>query len=74
MQKTIYTDEHKNLIRKLRSSRLSLSLDQKTVAKLLKKSQSYISKVETGQRRIDIVQLKEFSKIYSKSLDYFIKE
>jgi hypothetical protein len=26
-----------------------------------------------GQRRIDIVQLKEFAEIYKKKLDFFIK-
>ena len=37
-------------------------------------TQSFISKIEAGQRRIDVVQLKEFAKIYKKSLDYFIKK
>ena len=73
MSKAIYTEEHKNLIRKLKSARLSTKLDQKTAAKRLNKSQSYISKMESGQRRIDLVQLKQIAEIYGKNIEYFIK-
>ncbi|HCS79001.1 TPA: hypothetical protein DIV55_04640 [Patescibacteria group bacterium] len=72
MSKAIYTEEHKNLIRKLKSARLSAKLDQKTAAKLLNKSQSYVSKMESGQRRVDIVQLKALADVYKKSIDYFL--
>lgn len=72
MSKTIYTKEHKNLITKLKSARLSSNLDQKTAAKRLNKSQSYISKMESGQRRIDLVQLKQIAEIYGKNIEYFI--
>ncbi|OGG20563.1 hypothetical protein A3D03_00905 [Candidatus Gottesmanbacteria bacterium RIFCSPHIGHO2_02_FULL_40_13] len=72
MSKAIYTKEHKHLIEKLKSARLSAKLDQKTAAKLLNKSQSYISKMESGQRRVDIVQLKSLADIYKKSIDYFL--
>ena len=73
MSKSIYTEEHKNLIKKLKSVRLSAKLDQKTAAKRLNKSQSYISKMESGQRRIDLVQLKQIAEIYGKNIEYFIK-
>ena len=33
-----------------------------------------ISKIEAGQRRIDVIQLKEFAKAYKKPLDYFLKK
>ena len=46
---------------------------QEDVAKLLGKTQSYVSKIEAGQRRVDIIQLKEFTKIYKKNLDFFVK-
>lgn len=73
MSKTIYSKEHKFLIEQLKNARIKAGLDQEKVAKLLSKTQSFISKVESGQRRIDIVQLKEFAKIYKKNLNYFIK-
>lgn len=32
-----------------------------------------LSKIESGQRRFDVLQLKEFAKLYKKTLDYFVK-
>ena len=73
MEKAIYSKDHKQAIEQLKKARFEAGLEQDEVAKLLGKSQSYVSKIETGQRRIDIIQLKEFAKIYKKSLDFFIQ-
>lgn len=72
MNKAIYSQEHKYLVEKLKQARLDAGLDQEQTAKLLGKTQSYVSKIESGQRRIDIVQLKTFAKIYKKSPNFFI--
>lgn len=73
MPKTIYSKEHKILVERLKKARKERGLDQMEVAELLGVSQSYISKMEAGQRRIDIVQLKRFAKIYRKKIEYFLK-
>ncbi len=73
MSKIIYSKDHKYLVEQLKKARIEKGLDQADVAKKLGKTQSYISKIESGQRRIDVIQLKEFAKIYKKKLDYFIK-
>lgn len=72
MSKTIYSKEHKFIVKQLKKAREEAGLSQSEVAKLLHKTQSYISKIESGQRKIDIVQLKEFAKIYRKDLNFFI--
>ena len=74
MKKTIYSKEHKYLVEQLKQARKETGLAQKEIAKLLDTTQSYISKIESGQYRIDVVQLKEFAKIYKKKLDFFIKK
>ena len=71
-KKTIYTKGHKDLVLNLIKAREGMGLRQEDVAKRLGKTQSYISKIEAGQRRIDIIQLKEFAKIYKKDLDSFL--
>lgn len=73
MSKTIYSKDHKFLVKQLKKARIKTGLDQASVAKLLGRTQSYVSKIESGQRRIDVVQLKKIANIYRKSLDYFIK-
>jgi len=74
MDKTIYTKDHKFIIEQLKKARIEAGFDQEKAAEILGKTQSFISKIEAGQRRIDVVQLKEFAKTYKKSLDYFIKK
>ncbi|MBU2540688.1 MAG: helix-turn-helix transcriptional regulator [Candidatus Omnitrophica bacterium] len=73
MDKTIYSEGHKALVNKLIKARKERGLRQEDVAKLLGRTQSYVSKIEAGQRRVDIIQLKEFAKIYKKSIDFFVK-
>ncbi len=72
MTKAIYSKEHKYLVGQLKKARQEAGLGQAEVAKLVGKTQSHVSKVEAGQRRIDIVALKEFARIYKKPIDYFI--
>lgn len=72
MDKTIFTKDHKYLVEQLKKARQEIDMDQKKVAELLGKTQSYISKIESGQRRIDVVQLKKLAKIYKKDITFFI--
>ena len=73
MPKTIYSKAHKYTIEQLKKARIAAKLDQQKAAKLLRKTQSYISKLESGQRRVDVVALREFARIYKKPISYFLK-
>lgn len=74
MTKSIFTDDHLYVIEKLKEARLDAGMNQEDVADMLGKTQSYLSKIEAGQRRIDIPQLREFSRLYKKDITYFIKD
>ena len=71
MAKTLYSKEYKRLVQRLKKARLECGLNQVAVGKLLKKEQTFVSKVEAGQYRIDAIQLSLFAKIYKKDLKYF---
>ena len=62
--KTIHSKEYNNFIAVLRAERKRLGLSQSDVAKLLKMKQSEISKVETNERRLDILEFKELLTVY----------
>jgi transcriptional regulator with XRE-family HTH domain len=73
MNKVIYSKEHKYITERLKKARAEAGLNQMTVARLLGRTQSYVSKVESGQRQVDIVELKLFARIYKKDLSYFLE-
>jgi len=72
MSKTIWTKEYAKFIKKLKLARLKAGLKQIEVAKKLKRPQSYISRVESGGYRLDIVEIKRFAKIYGKNVNELI--
>jgi len=73
MNKTIFTESHKYLVNQLIKARKQAMLRQQDAARKLSRTQSYISKIESGQRRIDTVQLKELAAVYKKKMRFFIK-
>ena len=73
MPKTIRTSEYKQVVERLKQARLDVSLTQKEVSEKINKPQSYVSKVEAGEQRVDIIELKVFADLYKKGLNYFVK-
>lgn len=72
MVKSIQTKEYAVFVGRLRKARLEAGLTQAQVAKRLKRPQSHVSNVESGQQRVDIIELKRFSKMYGKDIRYFL--
>ena len=72
MDKSIHSKEYKVVLERMRKARLEAGLTQVQVAKKLGHHQSYVSKIESGERRVDIVELNKFAKLYGKSMDYFL--
>lgn len=66
-------EKYKNIAKKLREARYESNLTQVEVAKKLKKPQSFISKIELGERRIDIAELSTIAIIYKKTLSFFVE-
>ncbi len=60
MQKTIYLVEYRTLLRLLRTARQEAGITQEQIARKLSATQSSIGKIERGERRIDIIELRAF--------------
>lgn len=73
MKKSIHTKEYAVFVERLKAARLEAGLTQTQVAKKIGRPQSHISNVESGQQRVDVVELKRFAKIYNKDINYFVK-
>ncbi len=72
MKKSIHTKDYAYFVERLRRARLESGLTQVQVAKKLRRPQSHISNVESGQQRVDVVELKRFASIYKKDINYFL--
>ncbi len=51
---------------------MEAGLTQVEVANRLKRPQSFVSKIESGERRVDAVELSELARVYRKPLDFFL--
>lgn len=73
MNSSAYSKDYKEIIERLKIARLESGLSQQEVADKLGKPQSYISKIESGERRLDVAEIKKFAIIYEKKVSFFIK-
>lgn len=73
MANNIYSDEYKKITEKLRGARIEAGFTQEQVAEKLGKPQSYVSKSEAGERRLDVTELKKFADLYKKEINHFLK-
>ena len=71
---SIYSSDYKAFLKRLRQARLDAGMTQADVAERLKRPQSFISKCESGERRVDVVELAKFAKIYNKNFTFFINK
>jgi transcriptional regulator with XRE-family HTH domain len=53
--KSIYDSAYTRFLKKLREAREAAGLSQQELAELLKRHQTYVSKVEKGQRALDLI-------------------
>ena len=63
---------YREFTKRLREARERAGLLQTEVAKRLGKPQSYVSKCESGERRVDVVELAAFAELYGASIESFV--
>jgi transcriptional regulator with XRE-family HTH domain len=61
-------------LKRLRQARMEIGLTQAAVAKKLRQPQSFLSRCETGERRVDAIELEDFARIYGKGIEFFLPE
>jgi transcriptional regulator with XRE-family HTH domain len=62
MEKSIYSEEYQLFLRRLREARKTAGLTQIDLAARLggRATQSFVSKCERGERRMDVAEVREF--------------
>jgi transcriptional regulator with XRE-family HTH domain len=73
MDKSLSSTESEKLAALLRSVRSESGLTQAQVAERLALPQSFVSKYESGERRLDLVELRQICKALGISLVDFVR-
>ena len=63
---------YRRMLELLRQARREAGLTQVEVAKALDIPQQHVSRIETGDRRIDPLELAQLAKLYDKEVMYFL--
>jgi transcriptional regulator with XRE-family HTH domain len=73
MQKSISSKEYKVLLEALRDMRERAGMTQLELADLLESTQTFVSKCERGERRVDVIELRSWCEALGLPLLTFIK-
>jgi transcriptional regulator with XRE-family HTH domain len=72
MNKSLYTPEQEKLQALLRQIRLGAGLRQSDLAARLDQPQSFVSKYESGERRLDVIEVRQICEAVGISLSDFV--
>lgn len=73
MEKSIHTREYATVLRLLKETRKDAGVTQVQLARKLRLTQSLLSKMERGECRLDIVQLRSMCQALGSSLADFVQ-
>jgi ribosome-binding protein aMBF1 (putative translation factor) len=71
MEKSIHTAQYAVFLKVLRQARKRAGFSQVQLAAKLGETQSFVSKCERGERRIDVVELRTFCRAFGITLKQF---
>jgi transcriptional regulator with XRE-family HTH domain len=74
VKKNIRLDQQKRLLVLLRGIRVDAGLTQSELASRLSRDQTFVSKYESGERRLDVLELREVCRAIGTDFVTFIRK
>jgi transcriptional regulator with XRE-family HTH domain len=74
MKKKIYIAQRNLMTELLREVRLEVGLTQVELAARIEKDQAYVSRYESGQRRLDVLEVREICQAIGITLEEFVRK
>ncbi len=74
MEKSLFSQDYAVFLHMLREAREGAGLTQEALAERLGKTQSFVSKCERGERRLDVVEARAFCKAMRLSFPKFVEK
>lgn len=73
MQKSVFSRDYKVFLQELIAARKRARLTQGDLAERIGQTQSFVSKCERGERRLDVIELRAICQAFNTSLITFVK-
>lgn len=73
MRGSLHTPRYRKFMVRLKQARAHAGLTQAEAAAKLRKPQSFVSKSESGERRVDVIELEDFAKVYERPISFFFR-
>ena len=73
LMRSAHSARYRQFLERLRAARRQAGLTQIEVSRTLRKPQSFVSKCESGERRVDVIELCDFARIYRKAISFFLR-
>jgi transcriptional regulator with XRE-family HTH domain len=70
--RSVHTAAYRGFLKRLVAARRAAELTQTDVARALRVPQSQVSRMESGERRTDVIELAELARLYGRPLSYFV--
>jgi transcriptional regulator with XRE-family HTH domain len=74
MEKSVHTREYAVLLKLLRETRRAAGVTQVQLAERIDESQSHLSKLERGEVRLDLIQMRTICQALGTTLAAFVTE
>jgi transcriptional regulator with XRE-family HTH domain len=74
MEKSQHSTEYQRFLKALRQARKDAGLTQVEVARALGRHAPFVSNCEKGERRVDVIELAHFCRLYGVKLSAFLKK
>jgi transcriptional regulator with XRE-family HTH domain len=73
MKKEIYIAQRGRLVSLLREMRIEAGMTQIDLAAHIEKDQGYVSRYESGQKKLDVLEVREICQAIGITLEEFVK-
>lgn len=73
MKKKVYLAQRDRMVTLLRGMRVEAGMTQTELAARIGKDQAYVSRYESGQRRLDVLEVREVCQAIGITLEDFVK-
>ena len=71
---SIHDTKYRLLLARLREAREAAGLDQIEVSRRLRRPPNYCNRLESGERRLQVLDLGELARLYNRPLRFFLPD